>query len=356
MSERKQWTTEKELKVLLKDYENNPNDLDLMNLIAIWYMENPWMEECDESHDFFEKAYNQEKTIKSTNNFAYHLYSEFYDHKKTLIIQKECMELKPKSQGLYILYWELLIANEKYKEAVDSLKNAKEKWNNRYINHSLGYCEFMLWNYSKAKKYFFDASKDNDIALKSLFWLAVTYYKLHDKENVYRILDEIKTSPYYNERLGTLDGPNISNVEDDYSVWSLYFLYEDYRKSAENTIDVMNRKCTVGFWSWYDDLLYSIFKADNEYFCDFVNFSINQYQEWIDEINHNHDDRKDETEEEKKESLHDYQWEIDKIRTTVDSFKLKPNINIDKYISREWFSCVLFDCKIHWSIKNDWDE
>ena len=105
------------LKNLLEKYKTDTKDLDLINKIAIWYTQN--VEMCQNSEDefFFRRAYNVKKTIKSTHNLACYLFCEYWDSKEIERIQKECIELNPKSIYPYLLYWEVLMRNKKYKEA-----------------------------------------------------------------------------------------------------------------------------------------------------------------------------------------------------------------------------------------------
>jgi hypothetical protein len=89
----------------------------------------------NEDHLFFEKAYKIKKTVKTTNNFANHLFYECYDHEKALEIQKECIGLKPKSYLPYLFYATILIELEMYEEAIEPLKISQSKnitWNAEY--------------------------------------------------------------------------------------------------------------------------------------------------------------------------------------------------------------------------------
>lgn len=67
-------TTEIELRQLIEKLKDKPNDLDLINRIAIGYLENPSMLTDNEDLKYFELAYNTKKTIKSSHNLAWYLY------------------------------------------------------------------------------------------------------------------------------------------------------------------------------------------------------------------------------------------------------------------------------------------
>lgn len=70
-------TTDLELKELLQKLEKDPTNLDVINSLAIGYFENDDQKTDKKDFDYFEKAYNLKKTVKSTHNFAWFLYFEW---------------------------------------------------------------------------------------------------------------------------------------------------------------------------------------------------------------------------------------------------------------------------------------
>jgi predicted RNA methylase len=61
---------------------------------------------CKKNKDyiFLKKAYDLKKTVKSTHNFSNYLFYQKNNNKKALKVQKECIELNPKSHYPYLLY------------------------------------------------------------------------------------------------------------------------------------------------------------------------------------------------------------------------------------------------------------
>lgn len=122
---------------LLLKYKKNSNDLDLINRIAIEFFQNYEKKLDKEDFDFFKKAYLLKKTVKSTHNFAWFLYFEWSEIQwrwgedgaieEALKIQKECIELKPKSFYPYYQYGYMLMDQNNDIEAIEYLGIAKKK-------------------------------------------------------------------------------------------------------------------------------------------------------------------------------------------------------------------------------------
>ena len=64
--------SEIELKKLLEEFKKTPENLDLINQIAIGFFENPSMLNDNEDLKYFELAYSTKKTIKSAHNLAWY--------------------------------------------------------------------------------------------------------------------------------------------------------------------------------------------------------------------------------------------------------------------------------------------
>ncbi|WP_298147305.1 hypothetical protein [Flavobacterium sp.] len=60
----------REIKELLQKLEKDSNNLDVLNSLAIAYFENYNQKSNKEDFDYFERAYNLKKTVKSTHNFS----------------------------------------------------------------------------------------------------------------------------------------------------------------------------------------------------------------------------------------------------------------------------------------------
>ncbi len=330
----------KELINLLEQYKSDSENLDLINLIAIWYSENLEMIQDNEDYLFFEKAYKLKKTVKTTNNFASHLFYECYENQQALEVQKECITLKPKSYLPYLFYATTLIEQKEYIKAIDALETSQNKHETWDAEHNLWYCKYMIWDYKSAEKHFLKTSQDKerDNELKSMFWLALVQYKLDNKENTYEILRLMQESK------------NFDNAINDYDIWILYFLYDDYENAKNNTlkcgmrIDLLDRK----------ELWYSIFISDKQLFLKKINKDIKELQGYIQEIKNSTGIWKDAPDEEKNEDMSKFLTEIMEKENMEKLFETKPIVNIDKHLVAEYSWCSIFGCCRHGNPENDY--
>lgn len=342
-------TTDIELKELLQKLEKDPTNLDVINSLAIGYFENYDQKTDKEDFDYFEKAYNLEKTVKSTHNFAWFLYFEWSEIEwrwkqdnaieRAFQIQKECIELNPKSYYPYYQYGYMLLDQSKFEEAIPFLSKAYHIENRRDILHNIGYCHFQMDEFQKAKEFFTQSITHLDTENRSLYNLALTEWKLNNTEQVKIIAD--KLSNIETEFHETISG---------YEIGLLYFLLDNFQRTTEclvrqgiNGIDLMD-------WT---DLSYSLFKTDNNLWSEKINDSIVERKKWCNEIENNHEDWSEYTDEEKKERLTELTAEMKARQETLNNGMTKPIQDLSKSVLVEHCGCLLFDCKRHKNIKND---
>lgn len=340
--------TDTELDELLIKHKENPNDLDIINSIAIGYFQNYEKKTDKDDFDFFEKAYTLKKTVKSTHNFAWFLYFEWSEIqwrwkeddaiKKALKIQKECVDLEPNSFYPYYQYGYMLMEQDKFTEAIKYLNIAKSKEKHRGVEHNLGFCYFRLGQYKVAKNHFSISSKTEDLEHRSLFNLALTEYKLNNLDKLIEIIDKLQ---------------NPSETDDplmDYEIGQLLFLINEFEKSAQWTIKKGIDRIDLIDWK---ELGYSIYKTNKGVFNKELEKGISERQIWIEEINDNHPDWSEYSAEEKKERIIELETEI-KYRENIESeFQNKPILKVDELLIVEPIYCLLFDCKLHGNLKND---
>ncbi|MDF1676677.1 MAG: tetratricopeptide repeat protein [Vicingaceae bacterium] len=340
--------TDTELDELLIKHKENPNDLDIINLIAIGYFQNYEKKADKDDFDFFEKAYTLKKTVKSTHNFAWFLYFEWSEIqwrwkegdaiKKALKIQKECIDLDPKSFYPYYQYGYMLMGEDKFTEAIKYLNIAKTKTKNRGVEHNLGFCYYRLGQYQLAKSHFSKSSETEDLEHRSLFNLALVEYKLNNLDKVTEIIDKLQNP-------SEADAPLM-----DYEIGQLLFLVNEFEKSAQWTIKQGVDGIDLLDWK---GLAYSIYTTNKKLFYIELQKGISERHMWIEEINDNHPDWTEYSEEEKKEKLIELENEI-KYRENIEKeFQNKPILNVDELLIVEPIYCLLFDCKLHGNLKND---
>ncbi|MFY7665690.1 tetratricopeptide repeat protein [Flavobacterium sp.] len=207
----------REIKELLQKLEKDSNNLDVLNSLAIAYFEYSNQKSNKEDFDYFERAYNLKKTVKSTHNFAWFLYFEWSEIEwywkedgaieRAFQIQEECIALNPKSYYPYYLYGYMLLDQRKFKEAIPFLTKAYQIGKCRDILHNIGYCHFQLDEFQIAKDYFTQSATESDTEKRSLYNLALTEWKLNNGAQVKHIADELSTID--TEIHDTISGYNI---------------------------------------------------------------------------------------------------------------------------------------------------
>lgn len=342
-------TTDIELNDLLQELEKDPTNLDVINALAIGYFENYDKKTDKEDYDYFEKAYNLKRTVKSTHNFAWFLYFEWSEIEwnwkednaieRALQIQKECIALNPKSFYPYYQYGYMLLDQKRFKEAIPFLNKAYQIEKRRDILHNMGYCHFQMNEFHKAQELFSQSATDLDTENRSLYNLALTEWKLNNTEQVKIIAD--KLSNIKTEFTDTISG---------YEIGVLYFLIDDFQRASEclvkqgiNGIDLMDWK----------DLSYSLFKTDNKLWNKKIKDSIDKRKKWCTEIESNHENWSEYTDEEKKERQAELKTEIKVRQEALNNTMNKPVQDLNTSVFVEYCDCLLFDCKRHENRMND---
>jgi len=343
-------TKEIELKRLLQELKKNPTNLDLINSVAIGYFENYDQKSNKEDYDYFEKAYKLKKTVKSAHNFAWFLYFEWSEIEwrwkqnsainKAIEIQKECIELKPKSFYPYYQLGYMLLDQKQFKEAIPYLEKANQRENQRDITHNLGYCYFQLKQFDKARDLFSVAVTEFDIENRSLFNLALTEYECKNIDNVKSIADKLS------KEIAT----NVHTTISGYEIGLLYFLLNDFEKATKCLIKQGIDGIDLLDWN---DLSYSLYQTNKTIWSKQINKSIKERTEWIEEIKSNHEDWSEYSAKEKEERLNEFQTEIQERESSLKSEMTKPKPVINENIIVEYCGCLLFDCKRHENKEND---
>ena len=192
----------------------------------------------------------------------------------------------------------------------------------------------------KSKECFSKSVTDLDIENRSLYNLAINEWKLNNIEQVKLIADKLSKDIE----------KNVHKTISGYEIGLLYFLLCDFHRASEclikqgiNGIDLLD-------WT---DLSYSLFKTDNKLWNEKINDSIEKRKEWCDEIESNHEDWSEYTNEEKKERLTELKAEIKIRQETLNNGMTKPIQDLSKSVLVEYCGCLLFDCKRHGNEKDD---
>lgn len=343
-------TTDIEIKELLQELEKDPTNLDVINSLAIGYFENYDQKTDKEDYDYFEKAYKLTKTVKTTHNFAWFLYFEWSEIEwrwkqdnaieRAIQIQKECIELNPKSYYPYYQFGFMLLDQKKFEEAIPFLDKAYNIEKHRDIIHNIGYCYFQTEQFQVAKEYFSQSATELDLENRSLYNLALTEWKLNNTEQVKLIAEQLSKD---------IEN-NVHETISGYEIGLLYFLLDNLKKASECLVKQGIGGIDLVDWT---DLSYSLFMTDNKLWREKINDGIVERKKWCEEILSNHKDWSENSSEEKKERLTELNAEIKVRQEMLNNGMTKPITDLNKSVWIEHCGCLLFDCKRHESKKND---
>lgn len=327
---------------LLEKLKISPDNLDLLNEVAIFYLEHPQLSQDCRERDYFEKAYNKEKTIKSTHNLAYYLFFEDWrEEDKATEIQKECIALKPKSALPYELYAFFMLEKDNYKEAIKYYLLALEKGaNNHHVIHNLGIAYYHQNDFKKAIEYLeysIELAKCSDLPLYNL---AIAYLSLGSKEKTTTLLKKLIEDT----------GDKFCDDIDYLNISTIYFFLGNYKKSSNLSV-----KCGGNFdFISYKEIAYSLFIADTEVYYKKFNDFIKENENTIIEIKNNTDGWEKETTKEKDISSKDAKNNILKYKKITEEFKENPpKSNLSDHIISTVCKCLLFGCETHGNQHND---
>lgn len=316
------------------------DDTNIMNALAIEYLNNPSFVKDKEDLRLMEKAYATKKTIKSTHNLAWFYYIECWGSlEKALAIQQECISMQPQSFYPYFLYGYMLLANNQSHEAIKNLEIAYSKSKSREITHNLGTAYAKSENFDIAKNYLVAATNEKDIENRSKYNLAIVKIKLGKKEDAREIVKELEQEI------------NKCDEIDSFEVAYLYYLLNNYERAY-----ACCKNCDWNHYhlfSW-QHIPYLIYINDIDTFHKLVANEIDKQENWIKEIKENHQNWDDYSQEEKQEELVELKSEVLRLTNLEKKFALdKPNININDYYLLESCGCLLFGCDEHGNLQDD---
>ncbi|MBA6338746.1 tetratricopeptide repeat protein [Colwellia sp. BRX8-7] len=327
------------LRALIKQLDKDPRNLDLINEVAMGYYQTPDMITNDEDLKLFRKAYLIEKTVKTTNNLAWLLYIEYGNTDQAITIIEECIAINPNSYFPYNLLGYILLDEERFDEALYYLSIAENKSEARDVVNNIGVAYFKLGNYEQAHKYFKKGSLLQDVENRSLYNLAVTALALQNIEETEELLVSLK---------GNLQNEFIDPV-CNYEIASIYVALNQYEEASNLTIELGLNGIDLADWP---ELAYSLFRSHQTLFDKTISELIAEREEWIVELESEHEDWEDYSSSEKLERIEEFRTEILIRRNLKSSFeKIKPETKLETI--NEYCGCLLFDCKQHNNPLND---
>ena len=340
-------TTEIELKEILEQLKQNPEDLDLLNLAAIGCFQNPKYNSDNQALSYFQNAYELNKSVKTCHNLAWFLYFEYSEiewrdknvgsKEEALLIQEYCLKLSPSSFYPYLQLGYMHLQSKKYDDAINYLEIAYSKTKDRRVIHNLGYCEFQIDKFKDASKYFRESSQIYDLEYRSLYNLALCEYLQGNINEVHSIISE-------------LESPDESKCKMDVEISELYYLLGDYEAAANSTLKYGLNYIELLQWNC---LAYAVYQKDKSIVMSEAQKGIKQRESHIQEIDSNHSDWSDWSVSALKERRIELKEEIEFLENTEERFMKIPKLDPKEMILIESCGCLMFGCKQHGNLKND---
>lgn len=234
----------------------------------------------------------------------------------------------------------MLLNQKRFDEAIPYLEKANQIKEKKVTTHNLGYCHFQLGNFEKASFLFTKAANENDREKRSLFNLALSVFKMNQFEKVKTIADILK------KEIKTDDHMTISG----YEIGLLFFLLKDYGASASCLLNQGLNRIDLSVWP---ELSFALYKTDRERWKQHILGSLEELNDWVIEIENNHEDWEDSSEEEKQERLFEFKNDILKKQEILSNGMIEPIPDLSNHLMEEDFGCLLFDCKRHGNIEDD---
>jgi tetratricopeptide (TPR) repeat protein len=355
MSEDTQTKARKSLNRLLPQLDQKPDNLELINEIALTYNLIPSEDEIDHTLNYLEKAYALSKTIKTTHNLSWYLFSEWGDSTRAIEIQRECIRLNPRSDEPYFLLGYMLVEQAVFEpalnddaerqdrrsatvvnpealgEAIEILNEAMKFKESQAIVHSLGCAYFGLGEFERAQKYFERGSQFADPECISLYNLAITELSLNNTDKVRGLIHKLTEHEESTDSIDAFDIAALHITLDGYS--------EAVGLLITTGLEGLGFHPALG----HRDLEYGLFRAKPDLFEPRRQEAITEYQEDIDEIESKHPNWDSHSEEDKLASLDEFRDGIAYCETLAEDFKkgYEPTIPV---IMPGTLPCLLFGC------------
>jgi tetratricopeptide (TPR) repeat protein len=330
----------KQLEISLAD---NPTDTDLMNKLAIGYLNCREADGLNKVDDLFKKAFEIKPTIKTSNNYAYQIITDWDDYDKGIEILQPFVDNKPKTFMPYNLIGYAYLMKEDYMQAKFYLEKAMTLSQTEMVEiiHNLAVCENHLNNPRKALTLYEKSIAIMDNDNESKFNKALCQIELGLDSDLNKIIEEIKHSEAYKAHTARVSCTDLSQ---------LCYLKNDMKQAYEL---LMESPFSFDLLS-YPEFSYLILKYNDSKFKELEEEEIKSKESWITDLNNQDDEEyEDYTEEERNVEKKKFNDEIEKIKTLRQEFNNPPEIKPSELYKSIFCGCMFYDCKVHGTQFND---
>jgi hypothetical protein len=323
-----------------KSLNLNPSDTDLMNKLAIGYLNVPDAGGFNEVTVMLEKAYNIKPSIKTANNYAYQLITDWEEYEKGIALLQDYIQEEPNSHMPYNLIGYAQLMSKDYIEAIRNFKISLKKKTEVDTIHNLAMANNLIGENQNAIELYNEICNINHVDNRTLYNKAVTAIELKKFVEINPIIVRIKNSKEYNE-----NAPWISNLDLSLLYYSNNELEKAYQILSEN----------LNIWlSDSPEFGYLLLKYNKSKFKELVADEIAHILDWIKDY-HDPEDKeyKNLTEEEKSIEINELLKKIEMIKRLEIKHSTKPKINFKSLYKTIGCGCMLYDCKLH---QNEYDD
>ena len=332
-----------EIRHLEYELSKNPYDTDLMNELAIGYLSCSDANGYSKVDDLLEKAYKIKPSIKTANNYAYQVITDWLDYKEGIKILQPFINKEPKSFMPYNLIAYAYLMSKDYTKAKFYYEKAMilSQTERVEINHNLAVCENQLNNHKKALTLYEKSISIMDNENLSKYNKALTHIELNQTSEIDLIVREIKESLAYKSPSAA-----VSNID----LAQLYYNIRNFKKAYELLIE------NPSFYlQSFPELSYLLLKFNKSIFDEIANEEIENIKTMIFDLNNpTNEEYNDYNEQERIVEIKKLRNEIETIRTLKQKLVNPPDINPSKLFKTMFLDCLFYDCKVHGTQFDDW--
>jgi Tfp pilus assembly protein PilF len=326
-----------EIRQLENSLSKNPKDTDLMNKLAIGYLNCREADSFDKVDDLLKKAFDVKPTIKTSNNYAYQIITDWDDYEKGIEILKPFVDKEPKSFMPYNLIGYAYLMKENYEKAKFYFEIAMTLTQTEMVEiiHNLAVCENHLNKPQEAltlyEKSIAIMDKDNE----SKFNKALCQIELGLDSETNKIIEEIRLSEAYKDHTAWVSCDDLSQ---------LCFIKNDMKQAYEL---LMESPFSIDLSS-YPEYSYLLLKYNASKFNELSEEQIQRNIAWIADLNNPEDEEYDDyTEEERIAEIRKLNNEIETIKTLGQKLINPPEIKPLELYKTIICGCMFYDCKLH---------
>lgn len=326
-----------DIRQLEASLSENPNDTDLINKLAIGYLSCSEADSFNKVDDLFKKAFEIKPSIKTANNYAYQIITDWDDYGKGIEILKPFVDKEPKSFMPYNLIGYAYLMKENYVKAKSYLRKARSLCQIEMVEiiHNLAVCENHLGNPQKALALYEKSIEIMDKDNESKFNKAVCQIELGQTSEIDQIIQNIIKSEAYKDQTAWVSSAELSE---------LYYLQGD----VQNAYDYLNQNPFTP--DLVSDMVssYLLLNNDKPKFQKLVDVQVGEKYDWVRELNDPEDeDYYDYTEQERIAQIKELKNEIQVLKNLEFSLINPPELKSTELYKTIFCGCMFYDCKIH---------